>query len=198
MSTVASSDSRAGRPVAARHVLFLAAWRRMIGTLAMLAAMSATLPAQAFNSSLGPVEHSRIVSLNPLLLVFSGTISADYEQRTSGSTSLGGSISSFSWSDADYLTVESRARYYVSGRALDGFAVGAVLGLVRLSADDSSRARTYAMNVGFTAEQQWLLGIDERVALTAGAGATRLFFGEDRKPFRRVLPVLRLSVGWGF
>ncbi len=160
--------------------------------------MAAPLSAQVVPEVLPPVGHSRIISVNPLLLIFAGIVSLDYEQRVTSSTSLGGSISSFGYSDTDYLSLEARGRYYVSGRALDGLSVGAVLGLVRLQAQDSTDLRDYAMNLGFTLEQQWLLGVDERVALTAGAGASRLFFSEDRDPFSRVLPILRLSIGWGF
>lgn len=168
-----------------------------IAALAMVAVAS-PLSAQLAPEVLPPVGHSRVVSVNPLLLIFAGIVSLDYEQRVTSSTTLGGSVSSFGYSDTDYLSLEARGRYYVSGRALDGLSVGTVLGLVRLQAQDSTDLRDYAMNVGFTVEQQWLLGVDERVALTAGAGASRLFFSEDRDPFRRVLPILRLSIGWGF
>jgi len=153
--------------------------------------------AQDTFANVTPVPYSRIVSLNPVLLVFQGIISADYEQRLATSTTLGLSLSSFGFSKADYFTLEGRARYYVSGRAFDGIAVGAVAGVVRLD-EDSSSATSTAMNLGFTVERQWLLGVDERVALTAGAGASRLFFAEDRPAFRSVLPILRLSIGWGF
>ncbi len=165
--------------------------------LLAIACVGSAASAQDAFTDVTPVPYSRIVSLNPVLLVFQGIISADYEQRLAGSTTLGASLSSFSFSKADYLTLEGRARYYVTGRAFDGIAVGAVAGVVRLT-EDSSRVTSTAMNLGFTLERQWLLGIDERVALTAGAGATRLFFAEDRPAFRSVLPILRLSIGWGF
>ncbi len=165
--------------------------------LVMVGIAGCTASAQDAFANDTPVPYSHIVSLNPVLLVFQGIISADYEQRLASSTTLGASLASYSFSKADYLTLEARARYYVSGRAFDGVAVGAVAGVVRLK-EDSSRSTSTAMNVGFTVERQWLLGIDERVALTAGAGATRLFFAEDRPAFRSVLPILRLSIGWGF
>lgn len=153
--------------------------------------------ASAQDSFQTPVPYQRIVSLNPLLLVFQGIISADYEQRLASSTTLGVSLSSYSLSKAEYLTLEGRARYYVTGRAFDGIAVGAVAGIVRLD-EKKSDENSVAMNLGFTVERQWLLGADERVAIAAGAGASRLFFHEDRPAYRNVLPILRLSVGWGF
>ncbi len=169
-----------------------------VAPLVALAFVSTPASAQVVQELLPPVEHPRVISVNPLLLIFSGIVSLDYEQRVTSNSTLGASISSFGYSDADYLSLEARGRYYVNGRALDGLSVGTVLGLVRMQAQDSTDVRQYAMNIGFTVEQQWLLGVDERVALTAGGGASRLFFSEDRDPFRRVLPILRLSLGWGF
>ena len=172
---------------------------RPLATAAFLLVTAAMpLAAQSSRADLPPVLHPRIFSINPLLLVFGGVISADYEQRITSSSTLGASFSTYDLSGADYLTVEARGRYYVSGRALDGLAVGALVGLVRMRDEDDTSVRDYAMNIGFTVEQQWLLGVEERVAISAGAGAARTFFHEDREPFRKILPVLRLSVGWGF
>lgn len=169
-------------------------------TAIALAIATALAPTAAGAQSLrnaAPVPFDNIVSVNPVLLVFFGIVSADYERRIAPGTTLGASVSSFNLSDANYFTVEGRARYYIEGRALEGFSVGGVLGYVRLR-DDSTGTTSNALNIGFTGERQWLMGVDERLALTAGLGATRIFFAEDRPPFRKVLPVLRLSVGWGF
>ncbi len=172
---------------------------RSLATAVLLLVSSAMpLASQASRADLPPVLHPRIFSINPLLLVFGGVVSADYEQRLTSSSTLGASFATYNLTGADYLTIEARGRYYVSGRALDGLSVGALAGLVRMRDEDDSSLRDYAMNVGFTVEQQWLLGVEERVAISAGAGAARTFFHEDRAPFRRILPVLRLSAGWGF
>jgi hypothetical protein len=172
------------------------------GTFAALASSLlvafAPLQAAAQGFSDEPVGFSRIVSVNPVLLVVRGSLAADIEQRVGPSVTLGASFANFNFSKADYLTLEGRARYYVSGRALDGIAVGTVLGFVRLSEDADDGENSVGMNLGFTGERQWLLGAEERVAVTVGAGATRIFFAEDRPAFRSVLPILRLSVGWGF
>jgi hypothetical protein len=144
-----------------------------------------------------PLPYSRIASINPLLLVLRGVIAVDLEQRLTPSTSLGISVASFDLSDANYLTVEAKARYYTSGRAFDGVSIGATSGLVRMR-EDSSSVEDYALSIGFMAERQWLVGTDERLALTAGVGASRLFFAADRPAFRDILPILRLSIGWGF
>ncbi len=144
-----------------------------------------------------PVFHDRIVSINPLLLVFFGYVSMDYEQRVAESTSLGVSVSSFSLSDASYITAEAKGRYYVGGRALDGLSIGMVTGFTRLR-DDETKHTSGALNIGFKVENQWLLGVDERMALTAGVGGSRLFFADDLDSFRTVIPIIRLSLGWAF
>ncbi len=144
-----------------------------------------------------PVGYSTIVSLNPVLLIARGGLSLDIERRVATSNTLGASVSSFDWGDASYLTIEARGRYYVTGRAFDGLSIGVVGGLVRLR-EDSTNVKDYGMNIGFTLDQQWLAGAEERVALTLGLGATRVFFAEDRPSFKSVLPIFRASIGWGF
>ena len=143
------------------------------------------------------VEHDRILSINPLLLVFLGYVSMDYEQRVGEATSLGVSASSFNLSDASYLSFEAKGRYYVGGRALDGLSIGMVSGYTRLE-DDETGFRSGSLAIGFNVENQWLLGVDERLALTAGVGGSRLFFVEDLDSFRTVIPILRFSLGWAF
>jgi hypothetical protein len=170
--------------------------------LALLAALALLLPARTALEAQGafsppPVAHSRVISINPLLLVFIGSISADFEQRVAPSVTAGVSASSFNVSRADYLTIEGRARYYLSGRALDGFAVGASLGVASLR-EENDGAKGSAMLIGFLGERQWLVGPEERLALTAGLGASRLFFAPDNDAFHTVLPTIRLSLGWGF
>lgn len=174
--------------------------RRLASVAALgLTLLAAPAAAQTFGGAAdqAPVPYSRIVSINPLLLVFLGNISADFEQRVAPSVSLGLSVASFDLSKANYLTVEGRARYYLSGRAFDGLAVSASLGVVSMSADETDESST-AMSIGFGAEQQWLVGPEERLSLVGGLGASRLFFASESDTFRTILPSLRLAIGWGF
>jgi hypothetical protein len=173
---------------------------RRIATSAALGLLLTASPAaaQAFGAvNAQPVPFSRIVSINPLLLVFLGNISADLEQRVAPSVSVGVSVSSFDLSKANYLSLEGKARYYLSGRAFDGVAISTSLGVVSMSADETDESST-ALSIGFGAEQQWLVGPEERLALVAGIGASRLFFNTDSETFRTILPSLRLAIGWGF
>jgi hypothetical protein len=166
-------------------------------TAVVLVARPATVTAQSSGLEPVPVGYSRLVSINPLLLVFVGTISADFEQRVAPSVTMGASGASFDLSDANYLTLDAKARYYLSGRAFDGFSISASLGVARMKAD-SSRTSASALSVGFGAERQWLVGPEERLTLAIGASAARLFGAPDSDEFRTVLPGLRLSLGWGF
>jgi hypothetical protein len=175
-------------------------WRRL-ATCAVFGLALVATPAAAQSlggrAALPPAPYSRIVSINPLLLVFLGNVSADLEQRVSPSVTLGGSVASFNLAKANYLSIEGKARYYLSGRAFDGVSVLASVGVVSMSADETD-ATSNAMSIGFGAERQWLVGPEERLALAAGLGASRLFFARDDDAFRTILPSLRLSIGWGF
>ncbi len=147
-------------------------------------------------------EFDRVVSINPLALVILGLVSADYEQTLGQNTTGGVSAEYFDWRDRGYLSVDGKVRYYVSGRALEGLAIGTVLGFTRIGEDSEgedarSRRSGTAIGVGFSAEHQWLLGEDERLALTTGLGGKRLFFLRDVAA-QRALPMLRFSIGWAF
>lgn len=144
-----------------------------------------------------PVDFDRIISVNPLLLIFLGYVSLDYEQRVGDAITMGASMSNFSLSDASYLSFDAKGRYYIGGRALDGLSIGALVGYTRLKEDETGFS-SGALGLGFNVEHQWLLGVDERLAITGGVGGTRLFSGEDRDAFRTVIPVVRLSIGWAF
>lgn len=174
--------------------------RLLIGSLLglLLLAFPSSVTAQA-----GPeLEFHQVVSINPLALVVLGLVSADYEQTLSQTTTGGVAAEYFDWRDRGYLSIDGKLRYYVSGRALEGLAIGTLVGFTRVGEDDEeederSRRSGSAIGVGFTAEYQWLLGDDERLALTAGVGGKRLFFISDTVG-QRALPMVRLSLGWAF
>ena len=145
-----------------------------------------------------PVQppHRRVVSVNPVALVALGFISLDYEQVLTENTTLSGTGSRFRRDEIRYASVDARARYYLRGAALDGWSVGALLGLISRR-DREEDTSTTGLGVGFVLEHQWLLGDDQRLAITAGGGGQRLIYFSDR-PGRSVLPVVRLSLGWAF
>ncbi len=174
--------------------------RSLAGTLLVL---SILVPG-ALAGQAGPdLQYDRIVSLNPLALVVLGLVSADYEQTLGSNTSWGGAVEYFDWRDRTYFSADAKLRYYIQDRSLDGISVGALVGFTRVDRDEDADAeersarRGSAVSVGFMAENQWLMGSDERLALTVGVGGKRLFFLSDVGA-QSVLPMVRLSAGWAF
>jgi hypothetical protein len=160
------------------------------------------LPSGAQGQAGADHEYDRIASLNPLALVVLGLVSAEYEQVLGDNTSWGISAEYFDWRDRTYVSMDGKVRYYVGGRALDGLSVGAVGGFTWVGRDDdgedeASRRSGSAVGLGFIAENQWLLGTDERLAVTLGVGGKRLFFLRNVEA-QSVLPMVRLSLGWAF
>jgi hypothetical protein len=147
-----------------------------------------------------PKNH--LVSVDPLALILLGFVSLEYEQGMGDSSTWGLALSHFEWSRRKYSSFDVRARYYLEGQPLKGLAVGTLLGLTRAGPDDREADRpmasSLALGIGFTVEQQWLLGDEERLALTVETGGKRLFYVQDREGAKRLLPTLRLSIGWAF
>lgn len=140
--------------------------------------------------------HRRVLSVNPVAFVALGFVSMDYENVLTRNTTLSGSGTYFRRDDVHYFTVDSRARYYLRDAALEGWSIGVLLGMVSRR-DRVEDVSSTGLGLGFVVEHQWLLGDDERLAITAGGGGQRLVYFTDR-PGRSVLPVVRLSLGWAF
>lgn len=159
---------------------------------------AALLVPSAAEAQVAPTgQYNRILSVNPIALVILGSISVEYEQALNVNSSWGVSASYHEWSDWTYSAVEGKVRYYLQGRALDGFSVGALAG-VSSGRDDESDASGTALSVGFMVEHQWLFGDDERLAVTVGGGGKRLAYIDDLPDAPRGLPTIRLSMGWAF
>lgn len=176
-------------------------WWLPLAAVAIATAVSA-VPAEAqFISTRSgrtdPLPYKQILSIDPVRLIGFGSFAADYERRVTQSGTVGVSVATYSPDDDSYLAIEGKGRYYVTGRAFDGLSVVASSGLMRM-VEDSTDVKEYAFGIGFGADYQMLIGAEERVALTVGGGATRLFLLEDPTPFKRVLLTWRLSAGWGF
>jgi hypothetical protein len=150
-------------------------------------------------------EHERILSVNPLALIVLEFVSVEYEQVLGPTTSWGVSGSFWGRRDRNYFSTDAKVRYYPGGDALEGIAVGALLGFTVVSRDDGeddvdgeSGGSRSAVGLGFSVENQWLLGDDQRLALAAGVGGKRLFYFGSRGGSNRGIPFVRLSLGWAF
>lgn len=194
------SRSGPSNPASAMHASSPSPMLKSLLALALAAVF--LVPASVQAQAGAAHEYDRIASLNPLALVVLGLVSAEYEAVLGEDTSWGVSAEYFNWRDRSYISLDGKLRYYVSGRNLEGLSVGALAGFTWLGRDDEgedevSRRSGSAVGLGFVAENQWLLGADERLAVTLGGGGKRLFFLRDVEA-QSVLPVVRLSLGWAF
>ncbi len=165
------------------------------GVLLFAPSLSAQAPAEA-------APGSRLVSIDPAALIFFGWVSVEFEQSMGSSSTWGLAVTHFDWRDRNYSSFDVKGRYYLEGERLEGVAIGSSIGLTRPGSeereDEDSLDPTLALGVGFNVEYQWLLGEERRLALTTEAGGKRLFFLQDRQGASRLLPQLRVSIGWVF
>jgi hypothetical protein len=165
-------------------------------------------PAQASAQQATPAQY---IAINPLGVIFE-LYSLEFERRITPTASLGASTtywaSGFDETDASgdisYWSIDAKARYYPSARALEGLALGGLFGLTTLSGsltDDTGREtdRGRALSIGIVLDYNWLLGAQNRFFIGTGLGAKRLFaldVAESDIPL--AYPTARLSVGFAF
>jgi hypothetical protein len=140
------------------------------------------------------------VSANPFGILLN-LFNAEYEQRVTTSTSLGVGGSFLSTDDSDYVNSDVFFRYYPSGTALNGFALGVKAGLTRV--DDNCGIRcgrdetTTAFGVGFDTNYSRLLSRRQHLYVGAGFGLKRLFGLPNAH--LRLIPTIRIvNVGVAF
>ena len=167
----------------------------------VVAALCATQSAYAQGALPAPVPHQQIVSANPFGLLI-GWFNAEYERRLTTTTTWGLSGSTFDFFDEfEYRTGSAFVRFYPQGRALDRFFLGLRAGVHHVSnerpADEVDSDATFA-GVGFDLGYTWLLGARERVGISIGFGANRLF-GSELEGAAAMVPTIRLvNVGIAF
>jgi len=155
-------------------------------------------PASAQGAAPVPVPHDQIVSANPFGLIF-GWFNAEYERRLTPATTWGVSGSMLDIHDFEYRNANALLRYYPQGAALKGFFLGGRTGVYHVSHDDASSDNdATAFGAGFEIGYTWLMGPNQRVGVSIGAGANRLF-GSDLDGASLTIPTVRLiNVGIGF
>jgi hypothetical protein len=173
--------------------------RRLAFALVMLSVLGTGASAQQ-----APRQY---LAVNPLGLVFT-VISAEYERAITNVASLG--VSSSYWDtdddglDVQYFSIDAKARYYPSGRALEGFAIGGSVGYTTLRGsftDDAGRetGRGNAISTGLVLDYNWLLGERNRFLVGTGIGAKRLWLLDiEESDVTVAYPTVRLSVGFAF
>ena len=171
----------------------------MVRILSALVVMSlvAAAPAAAQTSSPTAVPHRQTVSANPFGLIF-GWFNAEYERKLTPATTWGVSGSALDIEDFEYRNANALLRYYPQGAALKGFFLGLRSGVYHVSHDHPGDADATFAGAGFELGYTWLLGPSQRVAISLGAGANRLF-GADLEDASLTIPTVRLvNVGIAF
>ena len=165
---------------------------------AFLVVLGTAGPASAQGAAPVPVPHNQIVSANPFGLIF-GWFNAEYERRLTPATTWGVSGSMLDVELFEYRTANALLRYYPQGAALKGFFLGARTGVHHVSNEDAAEDdEATFVGAGFEIGYTWLMGQNQRVAISIGAGANRLF-GSDLEGASLTIPNVRLiNVGIAF
>ncbi len=135
---------------------------------------------------------SQAITTNPTFLQF-GWFNAEYERTLTPASTWGASYSRFSpggQSAGGYRGVKAVWRYYTKGTALEGKWLGIRAGRSRLW--DQSIATSYSL-VGFEMGYSEAFGPSQRIIMSLGLGASRLFGGPE--DFPKVFPSLRANIG---
>ena len=158
-----------------------------------------------------PVPHDQVLSVNPFGFIVQW-FNAEYERKTSDSTTVGVSASHFV--DAGQSNAAILLRWYPQQAALDGFYLGVRAGghrftthrydysapsspsnLPRATYNEQTSARA---GVGFEIGHNWLLGPKQNASVGLGFGMTRLMGCGNSYEMPCVLPAFRLNVGIAF
>jgi len=195
-------------------------WSLRVSALAMTMALpSARVTAQTLAEQTQPTlrratSPSRVISVNPFLPLF-GFFSGEFEYQVAPSVSVALAGSHIEPLDAASTNLDAKIRLYPSQTGLRGFNLASSLGFARLRAQDSYcetfnpfgdvqcqttkpfSTGSFAVELGY----QWLLGPSRATAVSIGGGAKR-YLGSDKNfdntGVTRVIPTLRLNVGYAF
>lgn len=201
--TTLRSRIRSSLPAAALFAAVLSA-PSIAGAQASLAEQTQSL------EGVGP---SRFISTNPFLPLF-GYFSGEYEQRIKPNVAFAISGSHIELDDR-FTHLDAKLRLYPNDRALEGFSLGASLGIAWIRRNDDNAfcdaipgidcvpqtSKTFSTpSFAIEGGYQWLLGKSRSTAITVGFGAKRYLSGsrDDFRDIPRVLPTGRLSIGYGF
>lgn len=147
-----------------------------------------------YGAATGPGAPTQVFSVNPIGLV-TEFYNGEYELRVSESVTAGAGASRRGWylfgeSESPRLNGDVFVRYYPSGSAFNGLALGLKVGATRLPNE-----RTLP-GVGFDLNHSY--AITDNVVMSSGMGMKRLL--GDRGPDfgQEVITTLRINVGFGF
>ncbi len=184
---------------------------RTAALIAALAVGTTALSAQSLREQTqgsSPTTPTRVISVNPFLPLF-GYFQGEYEQRIARNASIGISGAHMRLDDV-YTSVDVKLRLYPQERVLEKLGLSAGLGYGRVKdlnvnycdpspsfpcaeTKQSASAPTFAVE----AQYEWLLGGRRSTAVAIGGGVKR-FFTAASPNLERVVPTLRLTIGYAF
>jgi hypothetical protein len=160
-----------------------------------------------------PRVHAQRLSVAALGIPFA-LVSGEYERAATPELSLGAAAGFFADDEedgGDQSWLDAKVRYYPSGRAPRGFAIGALVGIARAQptdcvSDDFTGACVYdgasatGAAVGVFLDYGWLLGRSNRFYVGTGIGAKRVLGldGRDGYEYPEILSASRLQIGYTF
>jgi uncharacterized protein DUF3575 len=149
-----------------------------------------------------------VISANPFGLL-GGWFNAEYERMVSHASSVGIHLSrltlpaDYEDEDDSYSTGRVFWRYYPSG-AFRGFLFSVHVGVTRQKEnvfDEASMMGVVAertrLGTGFDLGYSWLMGSRRNFYFSPGLGGERLY-GQEDDGVPRIVPILRLNVGFAF
>ncbi|MEZ5415983.1 MAG: hypothetical protein R2708_01395 [Vicinamibacterales bacterium] len=167
--------------------------------LALLSTFAAPAAAQGGSGFFGPATTSgsptQVISTNPFGLAMD-FFNAEYELRVSDSVTAGAGASRRTWiifgesSDRPRLNGDLFVRYYPSGRAFNGIALGLKAGATRMPGEGTHPGVGFDLNHSYA--------FTDHAIVSTGIGMKRVL-GRDR-PFggATTITTLRVNVGFGF
>jgi len=135
---------------------------------------------------------SQAITVNPIFMT-AGWFNAEYERTLTSASTWGASYSRFAPGGKNaggYRGVKAVWRYYPRGTVLQGKWLGLRAGRSRLW--DQSIATFYSL-VGLEMGYTEAFGPSQRIVMSLGLGASRLFGGPE--DFPKVFPSLRANIG---
>lgn len=133
-----------------------------------------------------------VVSANPFGLLLE-LANAEFEHAISETATVGAGGSTFKESDDRYLNADVFYRYYPSGRAPEGWAFGAKVGVTNLDGGNTK------FGYGFDVNHSWILGKNNNFYVGVGFGLKKLVGGDDADFDLEYLPTFRIiNIGYAF
>ncbi len=158
-----------------------------------------------------PIERKSVLSTNPILDMFTWW-NLEWEFKAAQTSTIGLAVSYVKFEQEDdtdtddfaeerYMSGTFFYRYYPMGEALKGFFFGGRLGYYNVATkehitgiEEDGSAYGLGIDIGYS----WLLGAPQRLSVSLGIGAVRLF-GGDLEGTATTLPTIRLiNIGVAF